>query len=208
MFPTRLKKPTQRAIEVIFRNRSDNSVAGGMFYTHDFGDGATRHRLEGHLTDQEGRTLRLSFDLSGLQFVPVENRGRPKKTARNVAFFLAHRWFLGIAIRTKKPRAESKALDDAMLLWQSLGFQGVSDEAHARKLLKAGKEAACGLSLLHVDATNGAHADGVVIAADESTFDMRPGEYMGINGDGWFWRYGMEKAEWGKLTAGAHLTKP
>lgn len=201
------KKPIQRAIEILIRHRGSGNALKGMFYTNDFGDGALEHSLEGHLTDSRGETRRFSGRLSGVQFVPVETRGAPRRTSRDVALFLAYQWFLGNAKREVEAKAEKAAREGVLELWAAHGFKGVTEEVHLRKRINAGAEAVHGLSLMHYVCT-GESPDGTVIAAHTDAFDLRPGEYMGINGPGWFWQYGMEEAIQGNFTAGATLSKP
>lgn len=200
------KKPIQRAIDVLIKSSVSDDALQGVFYTNDFRDGATEHLLDGHLTDSQGATRRFSGRLSGMQFVPVETRGAPAKVARDVALFLAYQWFLGIAERVAPARAESAARQGVMELWAAQDFTGVSEETHLRKRLKTGAAAVHGLSLLHYVCTS-ADPDGMVVAALEEVFDLRPGEYMGINGPCWLWQYGMEAAIQGSFTAGAQLTR-
>lgn len=200
------KKPVQRAIGILIQNTESGDSLEGIFYANDFGDGATEHALDGHFTDTRGETRRFFGRLSGVQFVPVETRGAPVKVARDVALFLAYQWHLGAAKRGAEARAERDARQGVMNLWEARGFKGASEETHLCRRLKAGAEAVHGLSLLRYECATPT-PDGLVIAALESVFDMRPGEYMGINGPGWFWRYGMEQAIEGNFTAGATLTK-
>ena len=200
------KKPIQRAIEIFIRNRVSGDSLKGLFYANDFGDGAAEHLLDGHLTDSQGVTQRLFGRISGLRFVPLVTRGAPKKNARDVALFLAYRWFLGGGT---VPKAKSKARQGVMNLWAANGFKGASEETHLRKRLRAGDEATRGLSRLRV-VTDGippgvvakATADGMVIAALPDAFDVRPQEHIAIDGVGWYWRYGMEEAVHGHLSAG------
>lgn len=200
------KKPVQRSIEILIQNTESGDSLEGIFYASDFGDGATEHVLDGHFTDTRGETRRFFGQLSGVQFVPVETRGAPVKVARDVALFLAYQWHLGAAKRADVAYAERDAREGVMNLWAAQGFKGVSEEKHLRRRLKAGAATVYGLSLLRYECATPT-PDGMVIAALESVFDMRPGEYMGINGPGWFWRYGMEEAIEGKFTAGATLTR-
>lgn len=200
------KKPVQRAIEILIQSTESGDSVKGIFFANDFGAGATEHVLDGHFTDTRGETRRFFWRLSGVQFVPVETRGAPVKVARDVALFLAYQWHLGAAKRADVAYAERDAREGVMNLWAAQGFKGVSEERHLRRRLKAGAETVYGLSLLRHECATPT-PDGMVIAALESVFDIRPGEYMGINGPGWFWRYGMEEAIKGKFTAGATLTR-
>ncbi|WP_143227229.1 MULTISPECIES: hypothetical protein [unclassified Acidovorax] len=200
------KKPVQRAVEVLVRDRMSGDSLKGLFYANDFGDGADEHVLDGHLTDARGVTRRFVGRLSGVRFTPMAKQGAPKKVARDVALFLAYRWFLG---GESAPRAKSRARQAVMELWAARGFKGASEETHLRKRLHAGEKAAQGLSRLRV-VTDGkpsvGHAeatlDGIVIAAPPDAFDVRPGELVAINGIGWYWRLGMEEAVQGRLSAG------
>ena len=206
------KKPIQRAIEIFIRNRVSGASLEGIFYANDFGDGAAEHSLDGHLTDSQGDIYRFSGRLSGVQFVQVETRGAPVKTARDVALFLAYRWFLG---GDTAPKAKSKARQGVMDLWAAQGFKGASEETHLRKRLLAGAAVAGGLSRLRV-VTDGkvpggnakAAMDGMVVAAPPDAFDVRPREHVAVDGLGWYWRYGMEKAVPGHLSVGVPLVAP
>lgn len=200
------KKPVQRAVEILVRNRVSGDSLEGLFYANDFGDGADVHLLDGHLTDSRGVTRRFSGQLSGVRFTPMAKQGAPKKVGRDVALFLAYRWFLGGATA---PREKSRARQEVMELWAVQGFKGASEETHLRKRLHAGEKAAQGLSRLRVvtdgkaaDGHANATRDGVVIAAPPDAFDVRPGEHVAINGFGWYWRLGMEEAVQGRLSAG------
>ncbi len=205
------KKPIQRSIEVLIKPRDDEAGLRGMFYANDFGDGATEHVLQGHLTDWQGTTRRESFVLSGVQFVDKETRGAPKKKSRDVALYLAYMWSLGCAQRDraaipeKVARAERVAREHVMELWANKGFAGVSEETHLRKRLRVGRNVVHGLSLLHFVCTDSA-PDGAMVAAPDETFDAQVGVRIGVNGLGWFWRHGMEDAVYGHLSAVAPLT--
>ena len=199
------KKPIQRAIEVLIRHRITGQELTGTVYANDFSDAETVHHLEGHLADAQGGAVKFVGQLSGVQFVPVETRGAPKKVDRDVALFLAYQWFLGNAKRETEAKARNVARQGVMELWATNGFKGVTEETHLTKRVKAGAQAVHGLSLMHYVCT-GVNPDGVMIAAHEDAFDWRPGEYVGINGHGWYWRYGMEAAIEGGFTAVATLT--
>lgn len=108
------KKPVQRAIEILIQNTESGDSVKGIFYANDFGDGATEHALDGHFTDARGKTRRFFGRLSGVQFVPVETRGAPKKVARDVALFLAYEWFRGNAERDGETKAGSVARKDVL----------------------------------------------------------------------------------------------
>lgn len=199
-------RPIQRAIQILIRYPASGYALNGVVYANDFSDGATLHHLEGYLTDAQGAACKFVGQLEGLQFVPVETRGAPVKVARDVALFLAYRWFLGGGIAAK---AKSNARQGVMDLWAAQGFKGASEETHLRKRLSAGEKSTHGLSRLRV-VTDGSAVvglanggpDGMVIAAPPDAFDVRPGECVAINGRGWYWRYGMEKAVQGHLSAG------
>ena len=201
------KKPIQRSIEILIQPRGSGDGLKGMFYTNDFGDGAAEHPLDGHLTDSQGVTRRFFGRLSGVQFVPVETRGAPEKVARDVALYLAYQWFFGNALRDGKPWPKRIAKQGVLDLWAGRGFKGASEETHLNKRVKQGGKTVHGLSLMRYVCA-GVSPDGAVIAAHEDVFDCRPGEYIGINGPGWFWQYGMETAIQGNFTAGANLSNP
>lgn len=185
-------------------DRWKGSEMSGTLYANDFGDGATKHLLDGHLTDLYGATSRFSGHLSGVQFMPRETRGAPIKIARDVALFLAYQWFLGIAKSGAKAKPESEAQQDVMELWAGRGFKGVNEETHLRKRLKSGTNSVRGLSLMHYVCKSTA-PDGAMVAALNDAFDLRPGECIGMNGPGWYWRYGTEVAFQGSFTVRAQL---
>lgn len=201
------KKPVQRAIEILIQNTQSGDSVKGIFYANDFGDGATEHLLDGHFTDSRGETRRFFGRLTGYQFGPVERRGAPRKIARDVAIFLAYQWHLGAAKRKDaQARPQKDARERVMNLWAERGFTGASEETHLRKRLKAGAAGVHGLSLMRFECLTPT-PDGVLIAALESAFDMSPGDSIGIDGPGWFWRYGMEEAIEGAFAARVTLTQ-
>lgn len=200
----KLKKPIDRAIDVFIGRQGEAQELRGTFYARDFGDQSTEHVLEGHLTDSRGQTRRFFGQLSGLQFVSRETRGAPKKTGRDVALYLAYMWFLG-AVKLRVTGAEREAREQVMELWAKDGFVGATEETHLRKRLSEGRKVVHGLSLLHYVCTSNA-PDGAMVAAPAKAFDLQMGVRIGINGPGWFWRYGMEEAVYSNHSAVAPLT--
>lgn len=202
---TRRKTPVQRAIDFQATFNDASQWLRGTLYANDFCDGATAHQLEGYLTDQHGVERRFSGRLDGVQFVSKEARGAPKKTGRDVALHLAYMWFLGRAKRSEVGRPESDAREQVMQLWIANGFRGVSEETHLRKRMRAGAQAAYGLSLLRFEAHD-VKEGGAVIAAPTEAFVFEQGR-ISVSGQGWFWRYGMEAAVHGGHSATIPLTK-
>ncbi len=204
--PMKQKKPIQQAIEAVIWSPQTGDELRGTFYANDFGDGAKEHHLDGYLTNSQGVKSKFQGRLSGVQFAPREARGAPRKTARDVALFLAFKWFHATGGGASKTVVERNARDCVMGLWAELGYKGVTEETHLRKRLKSGAGALNGLSLLRYVCTTDA-PDGAVVAAPYSAFDLRRGESMSINGSGWFWRYGMEAAVQGRFSAKTSLSE-
>lgn len=196
-------KPIQRAIEVLIRHRGSGDALTGLFYANDFGDGATIHPLDGYLTDSRGNTHRFSGRLSGVQFVPLETRGAPKKTGRDVALHLAYMWFLGCAKRLGIAKPEASARENVLQLWSDKGFRGVSEETHLRRHLRTGQRVARGLDLLRSEAFD-MGLGGAVIAAPAAAFVCEQ-RRISIDGRGWFWSHGTETAVYGKLSVAVPL---
>lgn len=198
----RRSNPIQRAIQVVIASPERGREVMGILYANDFGDGATRHSVEGYLTGPQGVQWKASGHLSGIQFEPMPSKGAPKKIGRNVALFLAYQWFFFPAVLLGETRMPAVVLRWVMDLWQNRGFKGVTEETHVRKLVKAGAECMSGYRLLRQETTIDGKPSGVVFAVPQGTFSVLPDGQIGLHGPGWMWRYGEEEAVYGRLSGG------
>ena len=194
-----MKKPTRRTIGLTLRLSELNLALSGSVYVNDYGDGATKHAIDGRLTDQKGVVYALSANLSGVKVLPIERRGRPRNLGRDIALWMAFRWFQCL------PRSESVARKNVIDLWESNCWAGVSEDTHLNKKLRAAKKhmKKNKLSVLCHVCTDS--LDGIVVAMDESAFDVAPFQHMHGDGRGWFWRYGEKEASFGVIRFNASL---
>ncbi len=111
--------------------------------------------------------------------------GRPKKTGRDVAVFLAKLWRMGSPFYESAASAESWILDE----WEKLGkdqSKGLSEAAHVRAAVRRAKQEGLKYSLLHHH-----HATGLWIAIAADPVHKSP-NHLGERV--WFWKPGMHLA--------------
>lgn len=129
----------------------------------------------------------------GLRLVPVG--GRPAKTTRDVAVFLALRWFEAGA-----PEGRPKLREAVLDLWAARGFAGIRDPAHVTaRAFKA--RALCGADGAIISAYKGAGSTrkhvgpgaGVLLIPAGSATES-PG-VIEVAGPVWSWEFGAEHAE-------------
>ncbi len=198
----RRSNPIQRAIQVVIASPERGREVSGILYANDFGDGATRHSVEGYLNGPQDVQWKASGHLSGIQFEPMPSKGAPKKIDRNVAFFLAYQWFFFPAVFLGKTRMPAVVLREVMELWQSRGYKGATEETHARKLVKEGADGMSEYRILRQETTLDGKPSGVMFAMPPATFTQLHDGHLSLCGPGWMWRYGEEKAVYGRLSGG------
>ncbi len=133
------------------------------------------------------------LEAHGLRLVPVG--GRPPKTARDVAVYLAACWFEAGAAG-KRPKVGQGVVD----LWQSKAYRGITDPAHvvARKApaLRAVGSDHIVLDFKGTGTTRARVGEGagVLLLPAASYADDSAGTLQ-IQGPVWSWAYGAEEAE-------------
>lgn len=185
------KRPIQRAIEMIFEPVQGVALRGEI-YSNDYGDGDTCHQFEGRLTSSDGTVFKVSGSLNGVRFRKIEQRGMPSKEGRDVALHFALQWF------QKTGSTPSEARENVLLLWGAKGWQGCSEDAHLRRLLKNGKKATQGLSVLFSVGED--ESSGSVVALPPASFNnLSQDQCIEARGQGWIWTFGTESAEYGDI---------
>lgn len=172
--------PVQRAISF----NSPGLGLAGTLYANDFGRGAADHQLEGYLYDSEGKEWLFRGLLQGVEFVPKETRGAPKKTGRNVAVYLA-----SVCLRQGARRAgivRFSVLENLRELWADLP----TDDRSLRRLIQDGKKATGDSRVVFA---------GVAIAALWRHFEQQEDGGFTVRGDGWRWAPDMAAAQYGDL---------
>lgn len=203
--PMRSGPPIQRAIEAAITRSDTGEKLTGTLYANDFSDGAVIHQLAGYLTDSQGDSWKFLGELGGVQFVPKETRGAPKKTARNVALFLACEW-----LRSQEAEgsnvSHAAVLEKLRELWAALTLDLTFEDKTLREQVSAGKDAVKGASLL--SHFNPAHLTaGAVIAAEWREFNRHGDGGFSVKGEGWRWQYGMEHATHGALVLNVRVSQ-
>ena len=124
--------------------------------------------------------------LQGVKFAPRKLAGRPSRTARDVAVYLACAWFE----QQGKPKVAESVVD----LWQ--GFKGFADAAHVRRARKRGDEfLGQGAAVLVNAGVDGLNPGGSAWIAPDAKIDD-----AGVHGAAWVWDHGDEEARFGILT--------
>lgn len=193
------RRPVSRAIDVLIE-LSKGVELRGTAYRNDYGDGANTHALDGRLSGPDGTLYRFSGTLSRVRFEPIERRGRPKNEGRDVALYFAFRWFCSAGLL--KPQARK----GVQSLWEGNGWKGCSEDTHLNALIRKGKKAVHGLSMLmHVTE---AALGGAVLALPPAAFkEMTPYQRMAANGRGWIWVFGKERAQFARIEFDAPLSR-
>lgn len=197
-----MKTPTQRAIEVLIRSKKQGeALMDGTVYANDYGDAVSTHAIGGRLVDRQGAEYTVSGLLSGFVFVPTETRGRPRKVGRDEALWMAFRWYLADS------GTEADAREKVMSLWEAKDWRGIgtSDRTHMNKKLRDTEKRMLtdGHSLIFYHTTD--KLDGVVIAMNRSAFDTVTPQQLSGAGEGWVWRFGTERADYGSWRFGRPL---
>lgn len=158
-----------------------------------------------------GQMLHLGWgEVQGLQPQPPANRGgRPKKTARDMAVYLAFRWH-SAALQQKCPgaRADGKARDSVCELWQQKGYKGLSDERKVRNIVSRVSEQGC-VKSGSVAAFMG-EADGVgrvsLLMKEGGRVELSENRIL-MEGWAWLWPYGEETATYTHISGEGELRR-
>ncbi|WP_140636184.1 hypothetical protein [Methylibium rhizosphaerae] len=188
--------PLVRRLHAIFTASTGRSVPGAIDVL-DYGTGSSEHVVSlSAMVD--GAMLHFGMgEIRGLRFKPSVNRGgRPRKTARDMAVFLACQWHATeLHQRWPGARAAGKARDSVCELWQQKGYKGLSDERKVRNILDKVKDEACfkgGCVASFLGEADGSGRLSLLMEAGgriETTTDQ-----IFMEGKGWVWAYGEETA--------------
>jgi hypothetical protein len=137
-------------------------------------------------------SLRSFLESPGLRLVPVG--GRPPKTGRDVAVFLALKWFEASA-QAGRPKLRERVVD----LWLARGYVGISDPAHVTARIPNARKA-CGddnrLMVFRGEGTTNRHIGSGAGALLVPEASVRDGEgAIHFCGPLWTWAFGAEQAE-------------
>lgn len=159
--------------------------------------GLADHLFVGQGRDQFGDTYTLRAVVNGVHFVRRETRGRRTDKARDVAVYLAGKWFSSGGQMPEVPSGCRSQVRAAMELWAARGHDGLSDQKNANLVLRRGQELLSSFdALLFEDGpTEGAR----LIAVPERAVKRRSGGLVALDCPGWAWTYGAPRAEFGRV---------
>lgn len=178
---------------------------GGAFKGEVWVTNARQGRIEhvvasGRFTDGIGVVHTINGGtLSGVSFVEPK-RGAPRtKRLRDVAAYLAWRWFLAGTARDKKAQAD--AYSSVVDLWAEKRWKGISEQAHARRSVNAGRDvvrsAQCDVVAYKCDPPV---LGGLVFAAKPGACSILDSGDLRVDGEGYFWLYGAEQARFARTS--------
>lgn len=139
-------------------------------------------------------TMQASFPAE--LFEPSKPAGAPKKTARDVAILCA----LALCKARQTQIGEAgiiAARNEVVSMWQTRGFKGLTNEKHVRDRLPAALEATKSTAAQFVYLTERGFA--LVILFDNGSEWTFYDDCAFVNGSGWSWFEGKEKAQHGKF---------
>lgn len=138
---------------------------------------------------------KLADALAARGLVLVPKGGRPPKTARDIAVFLALEWF-NAGAPTGRPKLREAVVD----LWLSKGHGGIKDPAHVTVRATKGRAVVGVLAeaLVLTFKGTGTIGDQVgpgagMVIAPAPSFTEGPGA-VDVHGPVWCWDYGAETA--------------
>lgn len=197
-----LQKAVTRVRPVMhdFELRCDHEGMTGKFFGHviDYGMGEDVHPVIGQwlLHGQDVPGARCLMKLSGLPMPSISKTGRPTKTARDVAIFLAEKWFSGLP----KP---IKVRNEIVNMWSTNKFEGITEAGHVSKAIKRAKDAVPSLNdgcLMRRDGVAGDTKQAYMVFVEQGgrvdlvADPVGGGRCVVIQGRGWRWEYGAEEA--------------
>lgn len=212
----RSKNPAPAIPRPVMHGFELHLVLEGMtnkFFGHaiDYGMGGGSHPAIGQwlFHGQDVLSARSLIEFSGLPMPKVVKTGRRKiddaiKVARDVAVFLAVKWFEGLP-------GPKKIRNEVVDLWDKSGHKGITNESHVSTAIKRAKSAipslkyGCLIRFSGDDAT--AVGKSMVFVESGGRVDFVPGEIgksvaVVVQGCGWYWMHGEEKAVYGPITGG------
>lgn len=136
-----------------------------------------------HVGVLQTAALRAPVALTGYAFAPRKLVGRPAKTERDIAVWLACRWI--------ELQSTPKVAEQVVDLWKQQRFSGLSEPSHVHAARK------------RVEKAIGPPPGGVAFNEGGAAWLAR-GPLDGVlHTDAWVWNHGEEKAVFGILTARA-----
>lgn len=187
-----MKKPVLRTLDAVLQISRDSGPVPIHLHVVDLQMGLDRHAVT--ITRRDGGAISLTGTLAGVTFHPKERRGAPTKLSRDMALYMAVRLF---ACGGKATTAQAR--QQVLELWVCNNWRGIQDESTLNKKLKTAiaeiRRLGCSVYMHDCSPVK----DGFVVLAPEKTFDLAPSQHASLLGDGWFWRYGTEKAIFGSL---------
>lgn len=184
-------------------------VLRGTVYATDLLRGSSIHAVSGVLHSQQGAELDFVGQLGGVTFVGKKRPlGRPPKDARNMAVYMAFKWFQA----GQKPHktAETSARRDLLDYWESR-WPGMPDESTRDALIRKGEARALeaiGSPGDMVAYRSRCGADGYVLILPPGCIQHHPGDSVRGSGEGLVWRYGEEETQFYGFTFEAGLSHP
>lgn len=180
-----LRRPDHHYMDLIF-SVEKTDIARAACCVTDW-DGGDTHLFNGKLQMDQQVIGDVTGVLAGFRFTKRDRGGAPPKFKRDVAAWLASKWF------SIHPRA--KLGMEVLTLWQEKGYKGFSENGHALNAIKRGAEHAGAHGLLMrvenvkginqmIYWTQGAHIE--LVAGTPGT--------LVSNGPGWLWNFGDEEA--------------
>lgn len=209
------KKPLSRALHGPLSDASSAKRGSYELTILDTGHGPP-YTAEANVQLPNGQTVRGAGQISGEDdFLSAflgsndsgpTSRGRPAKTERDVAVFLAFRWFWGLAFAegvVEKRARSRKAKDGVLQLWADRGFDGLGYESHLNARLRSSKAALrdqFGSRCVAWPFRHGVSGDAMVVAVAESSVRHTEDGIL-VSGNGWIWTYGEEQAVFSPVRA-------
>lgn len=180
-------------------------VFPGELHIHERA-GSLNHPVGGFLSVGE-ETLPLIGEIRNLRIERQDSpaRGRPTKTARDVGVYLAHHAIARTAARPggeptfpPSPGQRRWATQEVLQLWQR--WPGIQDESAVRRSLKKAEAALKGApcSLLTYTGHAADMSDFATVLLMQGANTTVASGRLHATGPAWVWRWGQERAEFGR----------
>ena len=166
-----------------------------VWLTHH-ADGRQHHVASGVWRFENGQEFPVSATIRGGVVIARAPVGRPTKTLRNIAAFLASRWY------ALEENDEAAAVKRVYELWANghdadpTQWTGASDEREARRLIDAGKSELGATPGALVAYGGGETAPRGGVAWVDRAHLVRSSDGWCIDGPGYWWDVGDEEAVW------------